>query len=145
MEKNSYLYTMKKTIRKDGYISVYYNGEQYLEHRRLAELFIPNPENKPCVNHVDGNRSNNNIDNLEWVTYSENHKHAHRVLGRNLSGNAVKMINGELSGENAWNSKLTKKDIEEIRNSNLTGVELSNKYNVSRSLISGIKNNKRWK
>ena len=140
-----YLYNMKQSIRKDGYIAVQHNGKQVLLHRLLAEKYIPNPENKPCVNHIDGNRSNNNIDNLEWVTYSENHKHAHRILGRSISGYASKMVNGELAGENAWNNKLIKKDIEEIRNSNLTGVELAMKYNVSRSLISGIKNNKRWK
>lgn len=45
-------------------------------HRLLAICFIPNPENKPCVNHKDGDRSNNNLSNLEWVTYSENTQHA---------------------------------------------------------------------
>lgn len=125
-------------MRKDGYISVWDNGEQYLEHRRLAKLFIPNPENKPCVNHKDGNRSNNDISNLEWVTYSENHKHAYRVLGRKVNND------NSPKGEKHPFSKLKIEEVKNIRKSNISGVSLAKQYNVSTALISRIKNNKTW-
>lgn len=55
---------------------------EYRVHRLVASIFLPNDENKPVVNHKDGNKSNNNSDNLEWVTVSENTKHGFDVLGR---------------------------------------------------------------
>ena len=68
----------------EGYVAIYFykdgcKRKSIKIHRLVAKVFIPNPENKRCVNHKDGNKSNNHIENLEWMTKSEDLKHAYKT------------------------------------------------------------------
>ena len=65
-------------------IPIYRKGEKHIEsiHRLVAKAFIPNPDNLPEVNHKDGDKWNNHIDNLEWCTKSQNKRHSIDVLHR---------------------------------------------------------------
>lgn len=71
---------LKPIAKEKGYkqVSIYGGGEKpelWLIHILIAKLFIPNPENKPCVGHKDCNPDNNSVDNLYWCTYLENNNH----------------------------------------------------------------------
>lgn len=61
-----------------GYASVRLPDGNHLVHRLVAEAFISNPNGKPQVNHIDGNKRHNSVDNLEWVTVKENVQHAYK-------------------------------------------------------------------
>ena len=94
---------MKCQIINNGYYIIHLKKEgkrkNYLVHRLVAEEFIKNTHNKKYVNHKDGNKTNNNIYNLEWVTMSENHYHAFK-LGLKVSRKGEERYNSKLINNN---------------------------------------------
>lgn len=74
---------LKPSLNENGYlyVSLWKENRQHTRsvHRLVAQAYVPNPDNKPFVNHIDANRANPHKDNLEWVTQSENIEHAYRL------------------------------------------------------------------
>lgn len=104
-------------------------------HRLVAEAFIPNPDNKPEINHKDGDKTNNQASNLEWSTRQENIDHSWETgLIKNF-------------GENHSHSIFTEKQILEIRENkdNLKQRQLAELYGTTQPVISKIVNRTRWK
>lgn len=139
----------RKKIRKcnlndKGYyvlmLSKYLIKKTYRLHRLIAVNFIKNIFDKPCINHKDGNKLNNNINNLEWCTYSENMKHAYKIRLR---------FPTPPNGENSSLSRLKNKDIKKIRYLRIKyrkkHKELAKQFNTSFGNISLICRNKTWK
>ncbi len=132
------------SLTHDGYVKVrlLYQGQDKTMrvHRLVAEAFIPNPDNKDTVNHIDGNKQNNTISNLEWTNRTEQMLHAYN-LG---------LKNSRVGSDNS-NAKLTDGQVREIRklyvpySKEFGTVALAKMYNVTNRVIGLIVNNKSYK
>lgn len=132
---------IKQTRLKNGYMKVHttIDGKvrNFLVHRLVAMQYIPNPDNKPFVNHKDGNKENNHVDNLEWSTVKENMEHA----------SETGLLN-PVKNEGHPHHKLTDLQVAEIRDAYVPysrdrGTRaLARLYGVNQSVISTIVNNK---
>ena len=88
--RNVNRYLSPNRTNKAGYniVDLYKNGKynKFKVHRLVALHYIPNPDNKPCVDHIDGNKLNNNVENLRWVTHQENDNAFRTINTNNTSG-----------------------------------------------------------
>jgi hypothetical protein len=133
---------MKQFEDKDGYLRIQLikdgNRKKHFVHRLVALNFIPNPENKPEVNHKDGVKDNNKLSNLEWNTTSENQRHA---IANKLYVTA--------KGEGSGTSKLKEVQVREIHRlwkyGGITQEDLSDIFGVKSGTISRIVNGIRWR
>lgn len=128
---------LKKRLTFDGYIKATLSkndkAKDFRVHRLVAEAFIPNPENKETVNHIDGDKTNNCVSNLEWATRSEQTQHSYD-LG----------LKKPMPGRNNPNAKLTDEQVREIRSLYVKGskefgtVALGKKYDVHAGVIERV-------
>lgn len=133
---------LKITKKRGGYLGVCLrkNGKSknFYVHRLVAINFIENKNNLPQVNHIDGNKLNNNVSNLEWSSSKDNVLHSYK---NNLKYGMV--------GINNPKSILKDEEVCEIftlsHNSDLTQNEIADIFNVSQQTVSFIKNGKTWK
>jgi hypothetical protein len=131
-------------IDKNGYervgLMIDNKLKSYKVHRLVALNFLDLVDGKNQVNHIDGNKSNNNISNLEWVNNSENQIHSYRILKK-------KSMSGDRNGmaKLNWNDVNTIREIANKRGRYYGRKELSIKYNISEDTIKSIVQNKSWK
>ena len=132
--KRNKKYEIKGYIDKYGYrrVLIYENGKRkkYFVHRLVAEKYIPNPDNLPQVNHKDGDKLNNCVDNLEWVTPKENIRHAIKNGFRKSNNSTVLNVNQVKEIKKLFETKSMK--------------EIAEMYNVSLSCIKHIHAGHTW-
>jgi len=132
---------LKMSYSSKGYpqVNISINGKGWTKtvHRLVAIAFIPNPENKPTVNHKDGNKLNNHYTNLEWCTCKENIQHAWET------GLTTTRL-----GDDANASKYTEEQVQQVcvllEENKLTNIEIANITGVTESIVSKIKIKDCW-
>jgi hypothetical protein len=131
---------LNQCISKTGYKVVSLHRKTTKLHRLLAIAFIPNPNNYTIINHIDGNKLNNELSNLEWCNHSHNLKHAYDIGLR-------KPTKGKSLGVEHGRSNLTSDDVLHIRDmhkEHKTQQEIADFYNCNRSIIQRIVTNKTY-
>lgn len=132
---------IKGNISRDGYVklNLYCGDNRYtkLVHRLVAEVFIPNPNNLPQVDHKDGNKTNNHVSNLRWVTASENIKAAFKM--------GLKTQYGESNPANKYSEETIIRTCELLQSGNYTCKEVADITGVDSEMVGHISRKERWK
>lgn len=132
---------LKQSRTSAGYYMVTLNRNKrkiFLVHRLVAHAFLPNKDNKQTINHINGIKTDNRVENLEWATYSENRNHAYQIG----------LINNAGGGSNL--SKLNEKQVRVIKwwkviNPKIPQLCVARFFGVSKGAIDGIWNKNNWK
>jgi HNH endonuclease/NUMOD4 motif-containing protein len=132
------------------YVFLVVDGKRYKRsvHRLVSIAFIPNLENKPQVNHKNGIRNDNRLENLEWVTSQENCIHSYKVNGRKPSITQIEHGKKIFTGENNPKAKVNEAVVLSIRRLRSKGIllkDIAERHNISVSQVSAIASNKFWK
>ena len=136
-------FIMKKMKGSNGYYSIEFykdnKRKRFLCHKLFAKSFMPNPKSKPFINHINGLKTDNTIDNLEWCTSSENNRHAFYTGLRIMP-----------SGEKNSQTKLNESKVLAIRRlyrlkPGTSKIKLAKKLNVTIGAIYGILKGRPWK
>lgn len=131
----------------DGYVYVYINRKKLRVHRLVAQAFIPNPENKPIVNHIDSNTTNNKVSNLEWATVEENNQHA-VISNHSREDNGKWFYGRNVVGSSHANHKWTDEQIHQVckmlEDPNAVLGEIHRKTGVSMRTIVHIREHHGW-
>jgi hypothetical protein len=126
--KQSYPFVILSSFGTDKTITV---------HRLVGLSFLPNPDQLRDINHINGDKADNHVSNLEWMSHKDNVRHGIDNGFRNTA-----------TGERLANTFLTKCDVQDIYNRILAGepnISIAKLYNIDRSLVSNIKRGKTWR
>ena len=131
-------FMLKQATLPTGYkqVCLFYNNKIYprLVHRLAGKAFLDNPDSLKCINHIDGDKSNNSVENLEWCSYKQNMEHAIKT----------KLLEPRVAKPSMW--KLSENDIERIQALYKEGVSqsaIAKQYSIHQCHVSRIVSKKR--
>lgn len=142
---------MRQYLDQDGYPHIFFNvnGRRFkrMVHRLVAESFLVKPPSDCEINHKNGTRNDNRLENLEWVTHQENVLHGFRVNGREISPRQRESISLRVRGEGNPKAKLDIPKVRQLRLFRREGMllkDLANLFNISVSQAGAIAQGRSW-
>lgn len=144
----NFIKKLKQYKDTSGYLMVELITKSYKVHRLIASTFIPNPNNLQQVNHINGIKTDNRVENLEWCTHGENIRHSVKIGLRENCRKHLKNVMKVKINDKHPRAKLSNSNVIEIRrllDEGTSNKEVAIKFNMDQSTISNIKTRKIWK